>query len=215
MLIHFYIKFTSEYGDSLHINFPGGDGDAGLVFPLNYLDESYWSVSIQSAALPDETLLTYSVIFDPMHGSSVEIIHKRKIDIKKVKQDVVEIYDGPLEVERYEKIFSSTPFIEILKNQNKKVKKYSDKTPNTIFKVQVPPMAEGKILCITGSSKKFKKWDEKKPLLLTKNNNTWSIRLNLTKELYPIEYKFGIYDLKHIYPEMKISEIILQKDNIG
>lgn len=197
MLIHFYIKFTSKYGESLHINFPGeNEGDAEITFPLNYLNEEYWHVSIQSAALPNEELLIYSVAFQPEHGSPGEIIRNRKIELKKAKHNVLEIIDGPQEVELYEKVFSSAPFKAIFKNQKQKSKKHSDKDPNIIFKVQVPPLGDGKVVCITGSSKKLRRWNDNKPLHLTKKDKTWSIKLNLSKEQFPIEYKFGIYDLE-------------------
>ena len=179
------------------MNFPGeNEGDPGISFPLTYLNEEYWHGSVQSASLPDQGAVIYSVIFQPEQGNARELIHNRKVDLKKVKQDILEIIDGPQETKLYEKVFSTAPFNEIFRNQKHKSRKHSDKDPNIIFKVQVSPLGDGKVICITGSSHKLKEWNEHKPLQLTKKDKTWSIKLNLHKEQFPIEYKFGIYDLE-------------------
>ncbi|MEJ7626985.1 MAG: 4-alpha-glucanotransferase [Ferruginibacter sp.] len=194
MLIHFFIKFSSSYGDSVRIDFTGVPGESGISFPLEYLDDEYWHVKIQSAALPDENILSYSVTIFQQEVSK-EIITNRKINLKKVKQDFLEIVDGPEETELYSNVFAKPAFIDILKKQKQKTKKH-DKEPDYIFKVQVPPTGEGKLICIIGSSKKLKSWDDSKPICLTQKENIWSIRLQLSKEQFPVEYKFGIYDIE-------------------
>lgn len=195
MLIHFYIKFTSKYGESLRIVFSGRSADEeDISFPLNYLDDEYWDVSIQAAALPNYETMIYTVIYQPESGTPSEIITKRLVDIKKIKQEVLHIIDSPEEIELYEPVFSTSPFQKILNSPKEKSKKHSDKDPNVIFKVMVPPLPPRKIVCITGSSKKLKNWDESKPLHLTNKDGVWSIKLNLLKEHFPLQYKFGIYD---------------------
>ena len=167
MLVHFYIKFSSKYGESLQINFPSEvAGDIPLTFPLAYLDDEFWHISISSAALPNQELLTYSVIFQAENGDVTELIYNRKVNLAKVKAEVLNVFDGPTEFELYQKVFDTAPFKVILKNQKQKSKKHTDKDPDVIFKVQVPPLGDGKVVCITGSSKKFKEWNEQKPLHL-------------------------------------------------
>ena len=195
MLIHFYIKFTSKYGESLRIVFHGsGAGEEELSFPLNYLDDEYWDVSVQAAALPNYDTLIYSVIFQPETGNASEIISKRVIDLKKVKNDLLDIIDGPEEIQLYNQVFSTSPLKKLISNPKDKSKKHSDKDYNVIFKVKIPPLPERRIVCISGSSKKLKNWDDKKPLHLSNKDGVWSIKLNLLKEHFPIQYKFGIYD---------------------
>ncbi len=195
MLIHFYIKFTSKYGESLRIIFYGSrPGEEELSFPLSYLDDEYWDVSVQAAALPNYDTLIYSVEFLPELGDASEIITKRVVDLKKVKHEILDIIDGPEEMELYTPVFSTAPFKNIITNQKEKAKKHSDKDANVIFKVRVAPLPERKVICITGSSKKLKNWDDKKPLQLAYKDGVWSIRLNLLKESFPLQYKFGIYD---------------------
>jgi 4-alpha-glucanotransferase len=203
MLIHFYIKFTSKYGESLQLDLSGNDTKEKKVVPLDYFNAEYWHVSLQQEELPHEHSFAYSCIFKAADNTTREIIHNRKVDIKKIKADVIEIYDDPAHPEYYEKVFQTVPFKMLFKEpKQKEVKKHSDKDPDVIFKVQVPPLGEGKTVCITGSSKRLKEWNEKKALHLNKKDDFWTIKLDLSKETFPIEYKFGIYDLE----EKKILE---------
>ncbi|MEO6583198.1 MAG: 4-alpha-glucanotransferase, partial [Ferruginibacter sp.] len=195
MRLRFFIKFSSKYGDSLQIVFNKEDAaHEAISFQLKYLDEDYWDVSLLSAALPNEQELNYSVIQLLENGEEREIISNRTIDLSKIKYSEIQIIDGPEAVEQYKKVFETVPFKKVFLNKGFKPKKHSDRDGNVIFKVKVPALGDNNVVCITGSSKKLKAWNEEKPLQLMQKDGFWVIKLNFLKEQYPLEYKFGIYD---------------------
>ncbi len=194
MLLHFYIKFSSRYGDNLQLNFHAENGAEITSFPLSYLDDEYWDLEVNVSQLPQQDQLIYSVIYQPEHGPSSILINQRIVDLKKVKRNHVQVIDGAVKEELFQKVFHTTPFERLFAGKKTKRGKAPEKDPDIIFKVKVPPLAENMVVCLLGSSRKLKEWKEHKPLLLQLKGDTWSTRLNLAKESYPLEYKFGIYD---------------------
>ena len=51
-------------------------------------------------------------------------------------------------------------------------------------------------VCLGGSAKKMGEWQMIKPILLKKESNWWTCRVDLSGEVFPIAYKFGIYNKK-------------------
>src|SRR5687767_1444446 len=113
MVISFYIKFTSRFGESLQIIFTGNNDQQPVTYPLEYLDEAYWHGRFQSDMLPDQNLINYSVIYQPAEGSAYPIIINRKVDLKKMKSSSLEIIDHADDPGLYEKVFNTNPFKKI------------------------------------------------------------------------------------------------------
>ena len=51
-------------------------------------------------------------------------------------------------------------------------------------------------VCIGGSGKEMGEWQMIKPVLLNKGENWWSCKLDLSDEVFPLAYKYGIYNKK-------------------
>ena len=58
-------------------------------------------------------------------------------------------------------------------------------------------LAKGQTVCLLSSSSALGNWSTDKPLLLAReeNNDFYSISLDLSKESFPIAYKYGVYDI--------------------
>ncbi len=67
-------------------------------------------------------------------------------------------------------------------------------------------MAAGKVVCLTGNSKKLGNWNSNEPLLMEHKKNHWLLKLNLGKEKFPLAYKLGIYDLQSKQMEYEEGE---------
>ena len=52
------------------------------------------------------------------------------------------------------------------------------------------------MVCITGAADALNNWSTDKPVLLTKEGTWWETKLNLSKENFPVTYKYGIYNSK-------------------
>ena len=65
-----------------------------------------------------------------------------------------------------------------------------------IFKVKAPLLKNNECVCIGGSGKEMGEWQMIKPVLLNKEGNWWTCKLDLSDEVFPLAYKYGIYNKK-------------------
>ncbi|RYF88441.1 MAG: 4-alpha-glucanotransferase, partial [Chitinophagaceae bacterium] len=199
MVLNFYVAFRSLHGQSLFVKMvPAAASEFGgeIELPLQFLNESYWHLSLKTSELPFKDECTYSYIFRDINTGEVKEFCKHSLlNFKKLKHKRFNIIDEWRDANPYENVFSSKPFSAIL-NQAEKVKVTDSKNPTHIFRVTAPALAGGKVVCITGAGKKLKDWDTSSPLMMERKGDVWQIRLNLSKEKFPLAYKLGIYDLR-------------------
>ncbi len=194
MVINFYVGFRSEYNQSITIKIV--IGEKAIELPLHYLNESYWHATIKTAAIDIADEFEYSYIYrDANSGDQKEFCKNTLVNIKKLDAKKLDITDEWKQEEIYPDVFASRPFATVLNQVKEKIKVSGTKNPTHIFKVKAPALAAGKLVCITGNNKKLKNWDTEKPLLMEHKKNHWLIKLNLSKENFPVEYKLGIYDI--------------------
>lgn len=200
MVIRFYLKFRSVHGQSLSIRLNGaGSGlmEDAKEFPMQYLDEQYWHLTIEPDHHQVKNKLEYTYILtDTINNTREEYKVNSLLNFRKLKLAALDVFDEWIQGKLYKNVFESIPFKNVFKTAAyKPSKKISYKNATHIFKVEIPQLEEGKLVCITGSSQKLHEWNEQKPLRLGKTRNGWDIKLNLSKETFPIEYKYGIYDV--------------------
>lgn len=200
MFIHFYVGFRSLHGQSISIRiaaFNQEDVSKAVEIPLAYLNESQWHLAIKRADFNIIDEFTYSYIFrDRRTGEEREFCKDSVVSTKKAESKKLEIVDEWNDGYALADVFSSKPFATVFSQVKEKIKVADTKTPTHIFKVKAPALGAGKAVCITGSGKKLNEWDSSKPLLMEPKKNQWQIRLNLSKEQFPLEFKLGIYDLR-------------------
>ena len=199
MVICFYLKYSSVHGQSLSIRvWEAGSSASGEAkeFPMQYMNDQYWSVEIGPGQHHVKEKLAYTYILtDTNHNSCEECEVKWVLNLRKLKSATLDVFDEWKHLNLYKSVFGSIPFQKVFKPAAAKPgKKVSYKNATHIFKIILPELEEGKVPCITGSGQKFHHWDEEKTLLLGRTKAGWDIKLNLAKEVFPIEYKFGIYD---------------------
>lgn len=199
MIINFYVGFSSEYGQSIAIKMVGLTKDGGvssIELPLHFLNDAYWHLAFDASLhdLSDEFEYTY-ILRDTTRNEEKEFCKNTPISLHKLKLKQLDIVDEWKDVEHYNDVFSSIPFTKVFNQNSSKLKATESKHPTHVFKVKAPALASGKMICLTGSNKKMKDWDIKKPLLLEQKKQYWVLKLNLSKEHFPIEYKLGVYDI--------------------
>ncbi len=224
MVVHFYIKYKTQYGQSLFIHIDNGQvngEEAGIHVELKYLNDEYWHGNLDTDQLQKKDVLAYYYILKDINKADKRDLGKsRVVNLKKLEEKQVNIIDDWQEIPIEENVFNTKPFLKVFGQQKIKVKEESTKKPSHIFEVVSSRLPDNKILCISGSGKKMKDWDVEKPILLKKRKNTWSVKLNLSKENFPIEYKFGVYEpaeKKVIYFEEGSNRILhgVDKDKLN
>ncbi len=198
MVIHFYIKYKTEFGQSVSIIIDQSGvapNEPVMEVPLNYLNTEYWYGSINTAKLSKrETLHYHYVIRDAGKPDKKDHCSQRAINIKKLDEKDINVLDDWQDLPFEKTVYHTRPFLNVFGKHKVKVKESDSKNPTHIFEVQCTHLGDSKMLCLTGSAKKLNDWDASNPVILKKRKNSWSVKLNLAKEDFPIEYKFGIYD---------------------
>ena len=200
MILNFYVAFRSLHGQSVAVKIitpTNTDVSHPVELPLHYFNGSFWHLSLKAADLDIDDQLEYSYIFrDSNTGETREFCKNTKLSLKKIKHKKIDIIDEWRDATFFDNVFLSKPFATVFNLQKEKIKVADTKSPTHLFSVTAPALAAGKAICVTGSSKKLGDWSTTEPLLMEPKNGQWHLRLNLAKETFPIEYKFGIYDLR-------------------
>lgn len=195
MKIEFYLRFSTQYGQSVFVtgNLSSlGHNEQKEAFPLRYLNDEFWYGTLEIE--PSEIgTLHYHYIFKNEKGELIKEGEKhRQLELKKISQDIV-LVDSWNDESFYGNAFSTAPFTEVFLKEGKKQKQKKDGGFTThTFKVKAPLLSSNEGVCILGTGQSLGAWDTSSPLLLTKKSDWWQIDLNLTNGSLPASYKYGI-----------------------
>jgi 4-alpha-glucanotransferase len=202
MKIHFYLRFSTKQGQDLFIcgNIPElGHPDKGIAFPvlMKYKNQDFWELTINLASLPVDPV-QYHYQVKMQDGSLVdEWGNDREIFITS-RYNEIQIFDTWNHAGEYENAFYTAPFQEILlPSTSGKSGRKTPKSTTHIFKIKAPLLHNNEAVCITGNTAGFGEWSMSDPLIGKKEGNWWVIEINLSGNHFPIQYKYGVYDLKH------------------
>ena len=203
MILHFYLRYSTKFGQSLFVsgNTPLlGFDDITKAFSLTYLNDQLWHGSIELADGEQANTIAYRYILHGEAGETVtEFGNDRIIDFDKIKTSKVALLDTWNYPGARENAFFTAPFTDVLLKQ-KAVTTAASKKPKSItheFRVKAPVLKENEIICISGSSSVLNDWDEEQVLQMEKNDNWWTIELDLSEAPFPIAYKYGIFNTHH------------------
>jgi len=199
MILHFYLRYSTKFGQSLFVSGNNGllgDDDVVKPFPLNYLNDQLWHGSIEIADKDLDEPICYKYILEDENGERVtEFGDDRIIDFNKIKASKIVLSDTWNYAGEFENAFFTAPFTDVLlkRKQGKTVTaKKAAKLFTHEFRVKAPLLGENEAICISGSSAALHNWDKGSVLPLTKKDNWWTIRLDLSKAAFPLVYKYGI-----------------------
>jgi 4-alpha-glucanotransferase len=194
MKIQFYLRFSTAYGESLFVcgnhSMLGNDStDAAL--PMQYLNNDYWTVSIESSEL--NSALRYFYILKTNNGEQViEWGDDRLILLSEIKAEEYTVYDVWNHAGDYENVFYTQPFQEVLLKRESDVKLKSYRNATHVFRVKAPLLKQNETLHIIGSCGALGNWESDAVVEMQLEGNWWTTKLNLTKESFPFAYKYVV-----------------------
>ena len=202
MTLNFYIRFSTKFGQTLFVSGTNevlGNDDFTQAVPLQYFNEEFWRGRIEISAADLHTLdLEYRYILKEADGNQViEWGNDRVISFDETASGEIVLIDtwnhaGTIENAFYTKAFQGVLLKPTaVSGKPKAIKSYTHQ-----FKVKAPLLKEDEVLCIGGSGLQLDEWKTVSPQLLTKEGHWWTARLNLSNEIFPIAYKYGIYNTK-------------------
>lgn len=197
MLLNFNIEYSSEPGENLLLRFVEKKKKEFTEISCYYKDEMHWAGTINTEDFSIKNLFLYDVILR-LHNPSIpeKKLVSGNIKLKKEQERELFIEHKKILETAYPKLANTKPFKKVLKAKNNHAKKQCSLNKSThVFKVNYTAIRENNFLCLTGSAAKMNLFEGGKPIFFKqKKNNEATLRLNLSKEKFPIEYKIGIYD---------------------
>ena len=201
MIIHFYLRFHTRFGQNIFVtgNIEAiGNGDPVEAFALSYLDKESWYGTIQVKDTKEPVKLRYRYLL--REEGSVDVLdaeNDRIIDISVSSANEVTVIDTWNAEGDFENIFYTKPFRDVLLSRERTIPALKEPRSCTHqFKVKAPLVNAGEWVCITGEGKTFRNWDVNKLLPLKKEGDWFTIKVNLAKGDFPLKYKYGVYDIK-------------------
>ena len=202
MKLQFYIRFHTRYGQSLWITGNAdelGNNDQGQLQPMQYLNNDYWSCTINIKRKEFPKKLNYKYV---LKNEDDELLAEWGDDrvIKEINSriDEITLVDTWNHAGEYENAFYSAPFKEVLlKSNNTRTKKTgSEEKATHVFKAKAPLLKKNEVLCLLGGGVSLNDWDTNQPILMYKDDNWWVAEINLEKSDFPVAYKYGVYNTK-------------------
>ncbi len=199
MVIHFYLRFSTKYGQSIFVSGDAdvlGNDDTSKALPIQYLNDKLWhgSITIDKASSPVSIRYKY-VLREEGKSETVEFGDDRILVLDEINADEVLLFDTWNFSGETENAFFTQPFQDVLlKRPASKTKSKLFKNYTHEFRVKAPSLNNDEVVCIAGSGTALNNWNTLEPLLLEKNKTWWKIRLNLANESFPLTYKYGVYN---------------------
>lgn len=199
MTVRLLIRFSTHPGQSLHVT--GSLPELGLWSaenskPMKYLNEHFWMIEFE---LIDKEIasFTYAYLLKNEQGLSImEWGRDRVLEIARIPGKTVECIDTWNHAGSVENAFYSAPFQKVFFSDvvAPSFKPLSYRQSTHQFQVKAPLVGKGQVVCLLGNLPELGNWDTTKALLLNKNDDWWTIRVQIPEGIPSIEYKYGLYD---------------------
>jgi 4-alpha-glucanotransferase len=203
MKLQFYLKFHTELGQSLWISGSMeelGQGDPLLALPMEYLNDEFWQCTLNVKRKNITEPVIYKYFLKNKDGELIwEWGNDRLINVIKKDVSEVQLIDTWNHAGEYENVFFSAPFKKVLLKKHAAILKSKavKKSFTHLFRVKAPLLKKNEALCIIGSCKTLGNWSTEKFLLLSKNDDWYEARVDLSEDSFPVAYKYGVYDVKN------------------
>lgn len=200
MILHFYLRYSTDFGQSIYVSGNHqllGDGDIAEAFPLQYLNDQLWHGFIEVDIKEINCPIQYRYILRQDSAAEIEEFgNDRIVDVEHIRAEKITLMDTWNYSGEPENIYYSKPFREVFLQKpigdlmvEKPVRNYTHE-----FRVKAPLLGKNETICISGSAKIFKNWNKETAVPLIKSGDWYIVRLNFSKEIFPVSYKYGVYN---------------------
>jgi 4-alpha-glucanotransferase len=198
----FHLRFHTHPGQSVLLagnHALLGNDDVRSAIPLEYASEQFWRTTIElPSGEESNTEITYRYIWRFEDGSLREDWgNGRGVNPAMFKTEELLVIDSWNYAGFYENAFYTEPFRKVLLSQwQSEVRTAEPSVFTHLFRVRAPLLRKGQTLCLLGNAPALGNWGTQQPILLNRlAGNDWlSVKLDLTGQVLPIEYKYGVYD---------------------
>jgi len=198
MKINFFLKYTTQLGQSISIYLKDENGIILETKSLQYENQFSWKISLNKDMLQKKNVVYYQYAmlengvfqyFDNWKNRTLNVLSQTNAF------DVIDVHDDWQSLIIESEVFNTKPFKNLfLKNVVNK-KSIALKKITHQFNVACIQLPQNKKIGILGSGKKWNDWDPEHLVILDKHENCWSVKLKFKKTDFPLEYKFVVFDV--------------------
>ena len=189
--------FGTNYGQSLWLN--GKNPLPETPLPMQYLDAQHWQVTLALDGNTAGEPLNYSYSLRNADGSqTTDWGRDRQLVPADFKTEELLVIDSWNHAGFYENAFYTTPFKNVLLAENfTAVTPVPVKNPTHTFRVKSPLLEKGQTVCLLGDGAALGNWNPQSPVVLGRaaGEDYFSAPVDLTGQVFPVAYKYGIYDV--------------------
>ena len=201
--IVFQVRFFTHQGQWLSVSGSHpllGNNDPEKAFPLQFLDRDNWyGVFELPAGEVLDTPINYNYNLHDEHGSIINEWGVDKIiDSTIYKTEEILLIDSWNDSSYIENSFYTEPFKKVLLAENYTPVSINEPASYShIFKIKAPLLQKGQVMCLLGSEPALKEWNQDDPIIMQRgrNDDQYSVKLDLSDISFPIVYKYGVYDV--------------------
>lgn len=199
MKIHFHLYYATQFGENLFLQTEIQNRAGKVVaaeYPLVYLNDMLWHAVLE-LDIPAGGVLQYRYGWRNQSGARKIEWGERRLAATEGAVSLLDLFDYWNPPGAVENTFETQAF-RVLLPQAPVLKKHRDADVFThVFKVKAPLLRAGERICLLGHGVALRAWDIKAPLLLEPDGDYgWSIRLDLSKEDFPLAYKYGVWNIE-------------------
>ncbi|MCS6929307.1 MAG: 4-alpha-glucanotransferase [Saprospiraceae bacterium] len=196
MSVHFYLYYTTQFGENLYVivQIQSGANIREEEHLLNYLNDRLWHNLVTFDVQPGE-VLRYHYEWRNGYG------HRRveECDRELIAGDVeelVEVYDCWEPMGAVENVFDTQAFRVLVPRSLPSGRARKNTGWTHCFRVKVPLLPPDEVVCLLGHGRALRNWDTAAPILLQPDDQGWSISLDLSDEAFPLGYKYGLWNTR-------------------
>ncbi len=198
------MRYRTQFGQALflcgdHPWFGGGQAERAL--PLRYVNEEFWELALDlSDTLRPKAPVNYYFLLREADGSVTEDFGSdRKLDLSALGRGHTIIIDSWNDLGAVGNIFFAEPFKKVLLRTE--ITAIHDQPPVNAthwFQVKAPLLPKTQAICLLGGAPRLGAWKQAAPVLLRRSaeNGSFGVWLQLPTDAFPVEYKYGVYDLE-------------------
>ena len=200
MNLQFYLRFNTQYGESLWIS--GNTDELGMCDPvkaasMEYLNDEFWhiAVTVPKKEWPKDGV-KYKYYLKNKEGQLIAERGFDRLAMAAGKETAeIQLVDTWNHTGEFENAFFTAPFTKVLlkrdiqRSKNKQGKLYTHS-----FKVKAPLLGKHEVVCLTGSDECLGHWSKEQIIRLSREDDWWTANIDLSGSFFPVAYKYAVYN---------------------
>jgi 4-alpha-glucanotransferase len=198
----FQVRFHTHFGQEIFLSGDHpilGDNQPEKAVRMQYFDEEHWYTVLDTSEIASlDREITYNYILKNADGTfNLDWGADKRFNPARTKSEELVCLDAWNHAGYFENSFYTEPFRKVLLRANHtEVKTTVPKKSTHVLRVKTPLLAKGQTLCVLGSCGTLGNWNTDAPVIMGRKegDDAYDIGLDLSKENFPIAYKYGVYD---------------------